>query len=601
MSYPKIGIRPTIDGRPYARDSLEVQTMNMAKSVKALLEENLYYPDGSHVECVIAESTIARVPEAAACEELFVRENVGVSITVTPCWCYGTETLDLNPTRPKAVFGFNGTERPGAVYLACALAGYTQKGQPAFSIYGHDVQDASDTEIPADVKEKLLLFAKAGMAAAIMKGKSYLSIGSVAMGIAGSMVKDDFFSEYLGMRNESVDMIEIDRRIDKGIYDPEEFEKAYAWVKANCVEGEDYNVTPETEPNSPYPHIYKHTAEQKEEEWKYCVKMAIIAKDMMQGNPRLKELGYFEESLGFNAIVSGFQGQRQWTDYKPNGDFMEAMLNTTFDWNGPRAPFLMATENDACNGVAMLFGHLLTNSAAVFCDVRTYWSPDAVKRVTGYTLEGQAANGIIHMINSGAAALDGNGAMTKDGKPVLKPFWEVTEEDMDNVMKATTWGPANLPYFRGGGFSSTYKSKGGMPMTMIRLNMVKGLGPVVQLAEGYTVDIPDDVHDVINKRTDPTWPTTYFAPIVGEGYGEAFKDVYSVMANWGANHCSLSYGHIGAELITLCSILRIPVNMHNVSDDRIFRPSAWSAFGTKDMEGADYRACANFGPLYGNV
>ncbi|NLD87293.1 MAG: L-fucose isomerase [Clostridiales bacterium] len=585
-NYPKIGIRPTIDARPVCRDSLEEQTMGMAIAVKELFESTLKNADGSAVECVISDTTIGRVAEAAACEEKFTRENVGVSLTVTPCWCYGLETLDMDPFRPKAVYGFNGTERPGAVYLACALAGYSHKGLPAFSIYGHDVKDATDKEIPEDVAQKLILFAKAGLAVANMRGKSYLSIGGVAMGIAGSIVKDDFFSDYLGMRNEYIDMVEIDRRINKGIYDHDEYEKAIKWVREHCQEGPDYNDPAAI-----------HSREQKDAEWEYCVKMIIVAKDLMHGNPKLKEMGYFEESLGHNALAAGFQGQRQWTDYLPNGDVMESFLCSSFDWNGAREPYIMATENDCLNGVSMLFGKLLTNTAQVFCDVRTYWSPDSVKRVTGYELEGAAANGIIHLINSGAAAIDGCGEQEIDGKPAMKHFWDITEEEIEKCMKATTWGPANLPYFRGGGFSSTFKTRGGMPMTMVRVNYIKGLGPVLQFAEGYSVELPDEVFDIINKRTDPTWPTTFFAPIVNNC--DAFKDVYSVMANWGANHCALSYGHIGAELITLASMLRIPVCMHNVSEDRIFRPSAWASFGTKDKEGADFRACANFGSIYG--
>lgn len=582
-SYPKIGIRPTIDARPVVRESLEEQTMNMALSVAEFLSSSLKYPNGLPVECVIADSTIGRVPEAAACEEKFVRENVGLSITVTPCWCYGTETIDMNTERPKAIYGFNGTERPGAVYLAAALAGYNQKGIPAFSIYGQDVKDATDKDIPQDVAEKLIKFAKAGLAVAMMKGQSYLSIGGVSMGIAGSIVDDKFFGEYLGMRNEYIDMCEISRRIEKGIYDKDEFNKALLWTKDNCKEGKDYNSNP-------------HTREQLDKQWEYVVKMAIIAKDLMQGNPKLKEIGFAEESLGHNAILAGFQGQRQWTDYLPNGDFLEAILNSSFDWNGQKAPCLMATENDSLNGAAMLFGYLLTNTAQIFCDVRTYWSPDAVKRVTGRELTGKAENGIIHLINSGAAALDGSGEQEINGTPAIKPFWDISDEEMNKCLAATKWHPADSGYFRGGGFSSCFKTKGNMPMTMVRLNLVNGLGPVLQVAEGYSVDLDDQMHDILNERTSPTWPTTYFAPkLTDEG---AFTDVYSVMANWGANHCSLSYGHIGAELITLASMLRIPVSMHNVADMDVFRPSAWSAFGTKDKEGSDYRACQNYGPLY---
>ncbi|MDR0269579.1 L-fucose isomerase [Paenibacillus sp.] len=586
QDFPKIGIRPTIDGRRKGvRESLEDMTMNLAKAVSSLLSESLRYPDGSPVECVIADTCIGGVAEAAACADKFAKAGVGVSITVTPCWCYGTETMDMDPAVPKAVWGFNGTERPGAVYLAAVLSAHAQKGLPAFGIYGRDVQDLNDPSIPEDVQEKLLRFARAGMATALMKGRSYLSIGSVSMGIAGSMIDPDFFQEYLGMRNEYVDMSEITRRVEEEIYDPEEYQLALAWVKENCKEGPDNN-----------PANIQTSREKKDKDWEMVVKMTQIVRDLMVGNKRLEELGFAEEALGHNAIVSGFQGQRQWTDHFPNGDFHEAILNSSFDWNGIRAPYLVATENDSLNGVSMLFGHLLTNTAQIFADVRTYWSPDAVQRVTGHELAGLGQNGLLHLINSGPAALDGTGEQMEDGKPVMKPFWEITEEDMNNCLQATSWRPAAVEYFRGGGFSSDFLTRGGMPVTMSRLNLVKGLGPVLQIAEGYTVELPEEVHDKLDKRTDPTWPTTWFAPnLTGEG---AFKDVYSVMDNWGANHGAISYGHIGADLITLASILRIPVSMHNVAEEQIFRPRAWGLFGTKDPEAADYRACQNFGPIY---
>jgi L-fucose isomerase len=584
---PKVGIRPTIDGRQGGvRESLEVQTMNMAVNLANFISSNLKYTDGTPVECVIADTTIGRVDEAAACAEKFKKEGVSVTITVTPCWCYGSETIDVDPHTIKAVWGFNGTERPGAVYLAAALAGHSQKGLPAFGIYGRDVLDSTDTSIPADVQAKLLRFAKAGIAAATLKGKSYLSIGSVSMGIAGSIVDADFFQTYLGMRNEYVDMSEIIRREKLGIYDPVEFERAMAWTVKNCKANEGPNTNP--------PHTTK-SREVLDQEWEFVVKMTLIIRDLMIGNPRLRELGFAEEALGHNAIASGFQGQRQWTDFMPNGDFSEAILNTSFDWNGIREAFVVATENDSLNGVAMLFGKLLTNTAQVFADVRTYWSPEAVERVTGHKLEGIAANGLIHLINSGSASLDGAGEQSKDGQPVMKPFWEVTEEEVKKTLDATTWYPAEGEYFRGGGFSSNFLSKGGMPVTMARVNLIKGLGPVLQLAEGWTVDIPADVHDILNKRTSQTWPTTWFAPrLTGEGN---FRDVYSVMNNWGANHGAFSYGHIGADLITLASMLRIPVCMHNVDAADVFRPSAWAAFGM-DAEGADYRACDTYGALY---
>lgn len=584
---PKVGIRPTIDARQGGvRESLEAQTMNMAINLANFISATLKYSDGTPVQCVIADTTIGRVDEAAACAEKFRKEGVGLSITVTPCWCYGSETIDMDPHLPKAVWGFNGTERPGAVYLAAALAGHNQKGLPAFGIYGRDVQDGNDTSIPTDVQEKILAFVKAGIAVATIKGKSYLSIGSVSMGIAGSIVNADFFQDYLGMRNEFVDMSEIIRREKLGIFDPEEFKKAMDWTEKNCKSHEGPNTNP--------PHTTK-LREVLDQEWEFVVKMTIIIRDLMIGNPRLRELGFLEEALGHNAIAAGFQGQRQWTDFMPNGDFSEAILNTSFDWNGIREAFVLATENDSLNGVAMLFAKLLTNTAQVFADVRTYWSPEAVERVTGHKLEGLGSNGLIHLINSGSAALDGSGQQTVDGKPAMKPFWEITQDEVQKTLNATTWYPAEGEYFRGGGFSSNFLTKGGMPVTMARINTIKGLGPVLQLAEGWTVEIPAEVHKVLDDRTNKTWPTTWFAPrLTGKGN---FTDVYSVMNNWGANHGAFSYGHIGADLITLTSMLRIPVCMHNVDESKIFRPSAWAAFGM-DSEDSDYRACQTYGALY---
>lgn len=585
--YPKIGIRPAIDGRRKGvRETLEAQTMGMARATAEFLSANIRYPNGQPVECILADTCIGGVAEAAQTADRFKRAGVGLSITVTPCWCYGSETMDMDPLIPKAVWGLNGTERPGAVYLAAVLAAHNQKGLPAFSIYGHDVQDSIDASIPSDVQEKLLRFTRAGLACAILKGKSYLSLGGVSMGIAGSIVDQPFFEQYLGMRVEVVDMTEFIRRIQEGIYDPAEFQKAFSWTKAKCKEGREYN--------SP---TMQRTRSQKDGDWETVVKMALITRDLMIGNPRLAEIGWGEEALGHNAIAGGFQGQRHWTDHLPNGDFMEAILNSSFDWNGIRQPFVFATENDSLNGATMLFGNLLTNTAQIFADVRTYWSPSAVKRVTGYQLDGVAASGLIHLINSGAATLDATGWQERAGQPVMKPYWEITPEEVDRCLSATTWFPANTGYFRGGGFSSGFLSRGGMPITMARLNLVKGLGPVLQLAEGWTVDLPQKVHETLNERTDPTWPTHWFASrLTGKG---PFRDVYSVMANWGANHGAASYGHIGADLIALASLLRIPVSMHNVPEELIFRPSAWNAFGTSDLEGADYRACANFGPLYG--
>jgi L-fucose isomerase len=587
--YPVIGIRPTIDGRRgyiNVRGTLEEQTMNMAKSAAKLLEDNLKYSNGEPVKVIIADTTIGRVAEAAACADKFKKAGVDITLTVTPCWCYGAETMDMDPMTIKGVWGFNGTERPGAVYLASVLATHAQKGLPAFGIYGHDVQDAQNTSIPSDVKEKILRFGRAAVAAATMRGKSYLQIGSICMGIGGSIIDPAFIEEYLGMRVESVDEVEIIRRMSEGIYDEAEYKKALEWTKSKCKEGFDKNP----------PEVQK-SPEQKESDWEFVVKMMCIIKDLMNGNPNLPK-GCEEEMSGHNAIAAGFQGQRQWTDFYPNCDYPEALLNTSFDWNGAREPYILATENDVLNGLGMLFMKLITNRAQIFADVRTYWSPEAVKAATGYQLDGVAAasNGFIHLINSGAACLDACGEAKDDkGNGVIKPWYDITEEDQEAILSATTWNAADNGYFRGGGYSSRFETKAEMPVTMIRLNLVKGLGPTLQIAEGYTVKLPEEVSDTLWKRTDYTWPCTWFAPrTTGEG---AFKSAYDVMNNWGANHGAISYGHIGADLITLCSILRIPVSMHNVPEDKIFRPASWNAFGM-DKEGQDYRACAAYGPLY---
>ncbi len=589
--YPAIGIRPTIDGRRgplKVREGLEEQTMGMALAAKKLFEENLKYSDGTPVKVVIADTTIGRVAEAAACEEKFRREGVAVTLTVTPCWCYGSETMDMDPNTIKGVWGLNATERPGAVYLASVLATHAQKGLPAFGIYGHDVVDADDATIGDDIKEKLLRFARAGVAAATMRGKSYLQIGSICMGIGGSIIDSDFLESYLGLRVESVDEVEIIRRMSEGIYDEAEYQRALKWAKEKCIIGFDKN-----------PEFVRKSDEVKEEQFEFVVKMAVIIKDLMQGNDNLPE-GREEEAVGHNAIAAGFQGQRQWTDFYPNGDFAEAILNTSFDWEGAREPYILATENDVLNGIGMLFMKLLTNRAQMFADVRTYWSGDSVKRVTGYDIEGKAkdSDGIIHLINSGACCLDANGeAKDENGNPVMKPWYDVTEADIDAIMANTTWNAADNGYFRGGGYSSRFETKAEMPVTMIRPNLVKGPGPVLQIAEGWTVHLPEDVSDTLWKRTDYTWPCTWFAPRCDGKEGSPFKTAYEVMANWGANHGAISYGHIGADLITLCSILRIPVCMHNVPEDKIFRPAAWNAFGM-DKEGQDYRACAAYGPMY---
>jgi L-fucose isomerase len=588
--YPVIGIRPTIDGRRgvlKVRESLEDQTMGMALAAKKLFEENLKYSNGEPVQVIIADTTIGRVAEAAACADKFKKAGVDITLTVTPCWCYGSETMDMDTKTIKGVWGFNGTERPGAVYLAAVLAGHAQKGLPAFGIYGKDVQNMDESgAIPDDVAEKLLRFGRSAVAAATMRGKSYLQIGSICMGIAGSIINPEFFEEYLGMRVESVDEVEIIRRMERGVFDEAEYQKALAWTKKHCPEGFDKN-----------PEDLRASAAEKEKAWEFVVKMMCIIKDLYNGNPNLPA-GCEEEMVGHNAIAGGFQGQRQWTDFYPNCDFPESMLNSSFDWTGAREPYVLATENDTLNGVGMLFGKLLTGTAQIFADVRTYWSPAAIQRAAGHELSGRAkeSDGIIHLINSGAACIDGSGEMrSADGTQVMKPFWDVTETDMTACLKATTWNAADMGYFRGGGFSSRFETKAEMPVTMIRLNIVKGLGPVLQIAEGWTVRLPDEVSQKLWARTDYTWPCTWFAPrLTGKG---AFTSAYDVMNNWGANHGAISYGNIGADYITLCSMLRIPVCMHNVPEDQIFRPAAWNAFGM-DKESADYRACAAYGPLY---
>ncbi|MCK0470128.1 L-fucose isomerase [Halalkalibacter sp. APA_J-10(15)] len=583
--FPKIGIRPVIDGRQGGiRESLEDVTMGMAQSVSTFLQEQLHYPNGTPVECVIADTTIGGVLEAAQTSEKFRREGVGITITVTPSWCYPTETIDQDIHTIKAIWGFNGTERPGAVYLAAATAAHNQKGLPVFNIYGRDVQEMNDTSIPLDVQEKLIQFTKSALAVSIIRGKSYLSIGTVSMGIAGCIADESFFQQYLGMRNEYVDMSECMRRLELNIYDEEEYEHALKWVKENLQVGRNVN-----------PPELQRSDKQQEGDWETVVKMTLIIRDLMVGNEKLAQKGFLEEAKGHNAIAAGFQGQRAWTDFMPNGDVSEAILSSSFDWNGVREPYMVATENDTLNGATMLLGHLITNAAQIFADVRTYWSPEAVQRVTSHKLTGRAANGMIHLINSGPAALDGTGQQEVDGRPAMKSFWDISEEEIEKCLRATEWCQA-VDFFRGGGFSTDFTTRGDMPVTMARINIIQGLGPVLQLAEGYTVELPEDVHHVLDERTDPTWPTTWFVPrLTGNG---AFTDVYSVMNNWGSNHGAVSYGHIGGELLTAASMLRIPVSMHNVSHDRIFRPSAWSAFGTEDLTSADFRACQNFGPLY---
>lgn len=583
---PRLGIRATIDGRlGGVRESLEQQTMAMAHAAATLIASKVRTADGAPAECVVYPGTIGGANEAAAAERYFEQRRVGATLTVTPCWCYGSETIDMHPHRPKAIWGLNGTERPGAVYLAAALAAHTQKGLPAFGVYGRDVQDADAADIPADVEAKLLRFARSGLAVAQMRGRSYLSIGGVSMGIAGSIVDADFFQKYLGMRVECVDMIEVERRIEQGVFDPVEYDTARAWTRANCVEGFDAN-----EPSQ------QRSRDTLDTEWETSVKMALVVRDLIEGNPRLAELGFGEEALGHDAIVGGFQGQRHWTDHRPNGDYMEAVLNSSFDWRGVRRPNLVATENDALNGVTMLLGHLLTGAAQVFADLRTYWSPDAVERVTGHRLDGAATGGLLHLINSGPAALDGTGQQTVDNAPTIKPWWNVTEADAQACLQATTWHPSITEYFPGGGWSTRYRTRGGMNATIARLNLVDGLGPALQLAEGVTVELPDGVHDALDRRTNPTWPTTWFAPRAGDGL---FADTYEVMNHWGANHCVMMPGHVGADLVTLASMLRIPVYMHNLGPTAPFRPSAWTAFGTEHREAADFRACAAYGPLYG--
>lgn len=586
MRKPKIGIRPIIDGRRAERANLEEKVMSMAIAAKKLIEENLKDVDGDAVECVIADTTISGSAQAADCAEKFAGENVVGTLSVTSCWCYGSETMDTDPMTVKAVWGFNGSESPGAVYLAAVLAAHAQKGYPAYGIYGKDVQDKSDASIPEDVKEKILRFAKCAIAVGTIRGKSYVNIGAVSMGIQGSYCDDSFFQKYLGIRPEFVDMVEINRRIKDGIYDKDEYERAYRWTMEHCKEGEDHN-----------PEDMQHTATQKAEEWKFVVKMTMIIRDIMLGNPKLKELGFYEESLGRNAIAGGFQGQRMWSDWQPVGDFSEAILNSGFDWNGPRRPLILATENDTLNAVSMLFGHLISNGSSVFADVRCYWSPEAVERVTGWKPEGKAAGGFIHLINSGAAALDGTGeSRDENGRGVMKPWFEMKDDDVDACLNATRWCPASAGYFKGGGFSSQFRTASEMPVTLVRANLIAGMGPAIQIAEGYTVVLPEEVHRIIDERTDPTWPTTWFVPrLTGHG---AFRSVYSVMSKWGANHGAFVYGHVGKDLITLASMLRIPVSMHNMEYEDVFRPHCWDGFGTEDQEGADYRACQAYGPLY---
>lgn len=584
--YPKIGIRPIIDGRKAVREGLEEKTMQMAISAKNLIEKNVFYADGTPVRVVISDCTIGGGEEAARCAEQFTREGVCATLSVTPCWCYGSETMDIDPSTIKAVWGFNGTERPGAVYLAAVMSAHNQRGLPAYSIYGKDVQDVTDNTISDDVTEKILRFSRCAIAVGQVRNKAYVGIGAVSMGIAGSFLDPQIMQDYFGIRAEWVDMSEVGRRLKLNIYDKNEFEKAYAWVQQHCPMGFDKNA-----------EQLRHTQQQKEEELATVVKMTMIIRDIMLGNENLAKDGYTEETLGRNAILGGFQGQRMWSDWMPNADFCESILNTSFDWNGKRQPVILATENDSSNGLSMLFANLLTGAASLFADVRTYWSPEAVKRVTGWQPDGLAENGFIHMINSGAACLDATGAATDaNGKGVMKKWWEMEQKDIDACLKATDWCPAALDYFPGGGFSSHFKTLAQMPLTMVRLNLIDGIGVTIQIVEGHSVVLPKEVHQKLDMRTDPTWPTTWFVPRLSET--GPCKSVYDLMSAWGSNHAAFAYGHVGADLITLSSMLRIPVSLHNLKEDELFRPHAWGAFGATDPVGADYRACKNYGPLY---
>jgi len=582
VSTPRIGIRPIIDGR--RQEGIEKKSWEMAYMAKELIERNIKCANGKPGECVISPVLIGGSKEASICHDHFASQNVCATLSTTPSWCFGCETMDLDPLTVKAVWGLNATERPGAVYLAAVMSAHAQMNLPAFSIYGKDVQDEADSNIPADVKESILRFARCAFAIGEMRNKCYVNIGAVSMGIAGSICNPDFFRKYLGIRCEWVDMTEVLRRIQFEIYDKTEYKKAIAWVKANCKEGFDKNPSP-------------HSKREKQREWETIVKLTLICRDIMFGNPVLLERGFIEEANGRNAIAAGFQGQRMWSDWQSNADFTEAILNSPFDWNGKRRHVVFATENDTLNAVSMLFSNLVTCRSSVFADIRTFWSPDAVELATGKRPEGLIKDGFIHLINSGSAALDASGrCIDNEGNPVIKQWWDITDEDMTACMKATEWCPADLSTFMGGGFSSHIITQAQMPVTLTRVNLISGLGPVMQIAEGYTCILPDDVHAILEQRTDPTWPTTWFCPrLTGK---DAFRDVYSMMKNWGANHGSFTYGHIGKDLITLASMLRIPVSMHNVEDDQVFRPHVWAAFGTKALEDADYRACQNFGPLY---
>lgn len=580
FSRAKIGIRMLVDNRPALRAQQQQALFKLAEQVRLLLEGQVRYGDGVPAQCVIAPQPVGCVRDAAAVSELFRAERVGAVINIARAWAYPAEVMEYDTQLPQAVWGFSGSNYPGTVFMGAAVATAAQRGCPLFKIYGRDIQAGQDLRVPEDVADKLVRFAQCALALATLRGKTYLAVGSMCMGIGASAVDHAFFQCYLGMRTQMVDTAEILRRMEQKIYDPQEYARARRWAKENCREMQD-----------PNPCALQQPAPQKQVAWDDSVKLALILRDLMQGNPALARQGHPEEAQGCLALAASFQGQRHWTDWQVSSDFAEAVLNSSFDWDGPRRPVTVATENDALQAAAMLMGTLLTGTAQIFCDMRAYWSPQAVQAHFG-TVPPTAEKGFLYLTNSGPAPLDGTLAAG-----ATKPFWAMTAEDMEGCIQHTQWGADKRAVFAGGGFSTSYQAAGGVPMTMVGLSLVKGLGPVLQIIEGETIALQPDLADALTQCTDPTWMRLFFVPRLTQA--GVCSSVYNIVESWASNHCTLCGGHRAKAFTTLASMLRIPVCLHNLPPRQLFRPAVWGLYGEPGSTEADFRACQNYGPLYG--
>lgn len=593
---PTIAITPVADGRAGAYESNVAGTWRMAEKVSRLIESRVRLPDGTAPRVVVAPEIVYGPRSGALAQEYFQREGVSANIWVSRSWSYSDELMSacigIGSTEwQQAAYGLNQTDRPGAVWLKAFCAAMDEKKRPIFSIYNPDLEDESGDLSPY-VAGRILRFARAAVAAAEMRGKNYLSVGGVSMGIIGSDARRNSFLQTFGMGTVSVDMVAIRGRIDQGFYDHEELESAFKFMKKNFKFSFD-------ESQGPRPRDLDELIRE-------TLRMTIIVRDLMIGNPKLasskvgKAQGFkanVERAQGANAIMAGTQGQRQWTDLYPNFDVTESILNSSFDWNGFRAPFVVATENDSKNGIGMLAANLVSGGMSqLFADIRTNWTPESVKKATGKDISRIAPQGFIDKRNSGAGALEyaldlfglvkgGAGMSVQDVAEAVRADANIQDRLIRDACAGTTYMTAALEYFPGDGLSSHFRTPGGIPMTAYRYNMI-GDELTCSVVEGATVELPRDVADCIGRITDRTWPETYWVP---RGMSS-----FEYMSRIGPNHDGNSFGLIGADLLTLNAMLRVPVDMHNVPREDIFRPTFWDRCG-----GDDFRACEKLGPVYG--